>query len=120
MRTKEPKYYPPDYSLVSRLSIQRDFRNASFKRPFGPEHRKEQERPQPESNVKRIISMDDHCEYKQYRRFFVGKLVRIIEKANSGGNWVSFVNEKDKTILNNAAGFSENKCRYLLYGVKYD
>lgn len=117
MRTKDPKYYPADYGLVSRLSIQRDFRNASFNRATGTPR---EPKPKCENNVKRIISMDDRCEYKQYRRFFVGKLIRIIEKANSGGNWVSFVNDKDKVALNSAAGWSENKNQYLLYGVKYD
>ena len=117
MRTKDPKYYPMDYGLVSRLSIQRDFRNASFNRAMGTQR---EIKPKRESNVKRIISMDDHCDYKQYRRFFIGKLVRIMAPAQSGGNWVSFVHEQDKNALNGAAGWSENKCQYLLYGVKYD
>lgn len=115
MRTKDPKYYPKDYGLASRLSIQRDFLNASFNRATPRE-----QRPKRENNVKRIISMDDHCDYKQYRRFFVGKLVRIVATAQSGGKWVSFVHEEDKKALNSAAGWSENKCQYLLYGVKYD
>lgn len=120
MRTKDPKYYPMDYGLVSRLSIQRDFRNASFNRITGPQRPEPAQRPKRESNVKRIISMDDHCDYKQYRRFFIGKLVRIVAPAQSGGKWVSFVHEQDKNALNSAAGWSENKCQYLLYGVKYD
>lgn len=106
-----------DYGLVSRLSIQRDFRNASFNRATGTPREPKQKR---ENNVKRIIAMDDVCDYKQYRRFFVGKLVRIVATAQSGGKWVSFVHEEDKNALNGAAGWSERKCQYLLYGVKYD
>lgn len=29
MRTQDPKSYKPDYALLTRLSIQRDFRNAN-------------------------------------------------------------------------------------------
>lgn len=115
MRTKEPRQTQVDYGLVSRLSIQRDFHEKGYKRIFG--NRKESK---PKSNIKRIIEMGDGCDYKQYRRYFVGKLVRIVSPANMGGNWVSFVHEKDKDALNNAAGWSNNKCQYLLYGVKYD
>lgn len=121
MRTKQPKQYKPDFAEVSRRSIRKDFQNASIRiQGREPRPNPEEQRPKRESNVKRIISMDGVCDYKQYRRFFIGKLVRIIASAQSGGKWVSFVHEQDKNALNSAAGWSENKCQYLLYGVKYD
>lgn len=64
--------------------------------------------------------MNDRSNYGCYKRFFIGRLVKIQERASSGGYWVSFVNDNDRKMLNANAGFSDNKSRYLLDGVKFD
>lgn len=117
MRTKEPKAYPTNYAEVSRKSIKRDFKNASFQRQ-GHQPKPSQDR-RPESNVKRVLSINDTSGYAKYKRFFIGKLVRIIRPAQCGGNYVEFVRDADARILNENAGWA-NKREYLLDGALYD
>ena len=102
-----------DFNELVRRSIRKDFANANFKRnapaPIVP-HPK---------NTKRVLELNEKCAYYRFRKYFVGRLVRIISKAISGV-WVEFVRDGDRESLNNAAGWTENKRRYLLEGAKFD
>ena len=64
--------------------------------------------------------MNDASAYKQFRRYIVGRLVRIVESGYNGGYWVEFVRDADRDALNAAAGWSKDKRRFLLDGVKFD
>lgn len=102
-----------DYNELVRRSIRKDFAKANFKR-----NSRVPKPPHPK-NTKRVLSIWEQCEYYKLRRFFIGRLVRIVEQA-SGGVWVEFVHEGDRENLNNAAGWSEWKRKYLLHGAKFD
>lgn len=115
MRTKEPKQYKKDFGEVSRNSIRKDFQNASFK------IQKQQPQPtqQQETNIKRVLALSDTSGYARYKRFFIGKLVRILRPAISGGYYVEFLEDKDRVLLNANAGWTD-KHEYLLDGAKFD
>lgn len=117
MRTKDTKTYPTNYAEVSRRSIRKDFQNASF-RTQGRQPRPQQGQAA-ESNVKRVLAISDTSGYAKYKRFFIGKMVRILRPAPSGGNYVEFVRESDAKFLNANAGWA-NKREYLLDGARYD
>ena len=102
-----------DYNELVRRSIRRDFAKANFKRNgHAPKA------PHPK-NTKRVLGINEQCEYYRFRKYFIGRLVRIVEKAISGV-WVEFVRDSDHERLNNAAGWSKYKNRYLLQGAKFD
>ena len=101
----------PDYSEIVRRSIRKEFARCGRKREIKTPHPK---------NTRRVISLNERSEYARFKRFIVGKLVRILESGNDGGYWVQFVRDDDRLALNAAAGWSENKNRYLLDGVKFD
>lgn len=103
-----------NYEDISRRSIRKDFANANFKKLT------EAPKPAHAANVKRIVSVTENSEYYKFKRYLIGKLVRIVQQATCGGNWVSFVADEDRKSLNAAAGWSDQKDQYLLYGVKYD
>lgn len=97
-----------------RKSMRRDFANANFKK-LGQQVKT----PHP-LNTKRITGIREQCDYFKYSRYLLNKLVRILEETNTGGKWVEFVNDNDRKALNNAAGWSDSKNRYLLYAVIFD
>lgn len=99
MRTKKI-----DYSEISRRSIKRDFSQVKNK---------------PESNSERRVSfVCENSGYYKYKSFILGKLVRIIERAEIG--WIcEFVHDDDRKALNAYAGWSNNKKTYLLDGVRF-
>lgn len=116
MRTKKRQ---PDYGAISRRSIQNDFKRVQRY----PEREK---RPQieelPKINAeRRIIHISEVSGYAKFARYIVGKLVRLKEKANVGGNswYCEFVHDDDRKALNMAAGWSDNKKLYLLDGIKF-
>lgn len=96
-----------------RRSIRKDFARANFKRDGNAP-----KVPHPK-NTKRVVAIGEQCEYWRLRRFFIGRLVRIVETAGTGV-WVEFVREGDRNNLNAAAGWSEYKRKYLLHGAKFD
>lgn len=101
-----------NYEDLIRRSIKKDFAKANFvKNGHAPKT------PHPE-RTKRVLDLNDKSGYTRFRRFIVGKLVRILEPA-SNGFWVEFVRDADRDALNAAAGW-KNKSRYLLDGVKFD
>ena len=103
-----------DWNEVVRRSIRMDFANANFKR-YGNAPKT----PHP-VNTKRVLAINEQCEYYRFKKHFVGHLVRIVSKRDCGNVWVEFVNDEDRKALNNAAGWSDYKSQYLLYGPKFD
>lgn len=103
-----------DYNELVRQSIRKDFAKANFKR-----NGRAPRIPHPK-NTKRVLAINEQCAYYRFRKYFVGHLVRIVEAAIIGGVWVEFVNKDDRTKLNNAAGWTDDKRRYLLQGAKFD
>ena len=87
-----------DYLEECRRSVRRDFaRNTRSPR----DKRKEDGR--------RVQWVGPTSSYHDWRSFFLGKLVR-----EAGGGWVEFVHDEDAKRLNEAAGWSPQKRRYLL------
>lgn len=105
-----------DYNELVRRSIRKDFAKANFKR-----NGRAPKTPHPK-NTRRVVALNDASAYKQFRRLIVGRLVRIIESGFNcnGGYWVEFVRDADRDALNAAAGWSKDKRRFLLDGVKFD
>lgn len=115
MRTKKRT---PDFGAISRASIKRDFQRVQ-------RYPEEEKRPEieelPKINAeRRIIHVSETSGYAKFARYIVGKLVRLKEKANIGGNswYCEFVHD-DRRALNLAAGWSDNKREYLFDGVKF-
>lgn len=102
-----------DYNELVRRSIRKDFAKANFKR-----NGRIPKTPHPK-NTKRVLSVNEQCEYYRFRKYFVGRLVRIVDNAFSGV-WVEFIRDADRDALNAAAGWSKDKRRFLLDGVKFD
>lgn len=102
-----------DWNELVRRSIRKDFAKANFKR-----NGRAPKTPHPK-NTKRVLSVNEQCEYYRFRKYFVGRLVRIVDDAISGV-WVEFVRDADRESLNAAAGWSGNKRKYLLQGAKFD
>lgn len=115
MRTKKRT---PDFGAISRSSIKKDFHRLQRCHTEG-------KRPQieelPKINAeRRVIHISEVSGYAKFARYIVGKLVRLKEKANVGGNswYCEFVHDDDRKALNMAAGWSDNKKLYLLDGIK--
>ena len=102
-----------DYNELVRRSIRRDFAKANFKR-----NGRAPKTPHPK-HTKRVLDLNETSGYAKFRRLILGRLVRIIEQANNGF-WVEFVRDADRDALNAAAGWSKDKRRFLLDGVKFD
>lgn len=102
-----------DFEAISRRSMQKDFKN----RRTRPEKRNA---PKNQNSGKitniRIAHVNEGCQYARYSRYLVGKAVRCVdskgEKTTSG--WYEFVFDDDRKALNAAAGWSDNKKKYLL------
>lgn len=92
------------YEEMIRRSIKKDFAGANFKRLT-----------RKKGNERRVLEIYDGCYYAKYRKFFIGKLVRVLS-----GNWVEFVYDSDRRKMNEAAGWSDVKNKYLLDGVKFE
>ena len=68
----------------------------------------------------RIIELGRNCSYLQHSRFFIGKLVVLVESSGSGSSgWYRFVYDEDRKALNKAAGWSDSKEKYLLFNPKF-
>lgn len=116
MRTKKRQ---PDYGAISRSSIKKDFQRVQR---YPTEEKTLQIEELPKINAeRRIIHISDVSGYAKFARYIVGKLVRLKEKANVGGNswYCEFVYDDDRKALNMAAGWSDNKKLYLLDGIKF-
>ena len=102
-----------DYNEIVRRSIRKDFEKANFRR------NKRISKPHRDKDTHRVLSLAETCEYWRFRRYIVGRLVRITE-TTIDGVWVEFIHEGDRENLNNAAGWSEYKRKYFLQGAKFD
>ena len=81
MRTKKRQ---PDYGAISRSSIKKDFQRVQR---YPTEGKTLQIEELPKINAeRRIIHISDVSGYAKFARYIVGKLVRLKEKANVGGN----------------------------------
>lgn len=103
-----------DYNELIRRSIRKDFAKANFKRNC-----RAPKVPHPK-NTRRVVELNEKSGYRQFRNLIVGRLVRIVEQARNNGYWVEFVRDADRDALNAAAGWSNDKRRFLLDGVKFD
>lgn len=96
------------YEEQIRRSVKKDFDNAYFKT----------RRIKPQRGYKIIERLVIGTYYFEFRRFFIGKTVKIIRNSENG-EWVEFVNESDRTALNKYAGWSEKKT-YLINAIYQD
>lgn len=101
-----------NWGELVRRSIRKDFAKAHFKR------NREVKTPHPK-DTRRVLEVGEKSSYLRFRRLIVGRLVRLVEQGSTG-YWVEFVNEVDRNRLNTAAGWSQNKTRYLFDNVKFD
>lgn len=121
----------PDFEAISRRSVAKDFypERIHIIHKKMPEKRNsreinipnQQEQPE-EGQTKRVSTINPACMYAKYARFFVGKLVRLVERKgilDSTTGWYEFVHDEDRKALNEAAGWSENKKMYLLERPKF-
>ena len=103
-----------DYNELVRRSIRKDFAKANFKR-----NGRAPKTPHPK-HTRRVLDLNETSGYAKFRRLIVGRLVRIVEHGCNNGFWVEFVRDADRDALNAAAGWSKDKRRFLLDGVKFD
>lgn len=106
-----------DFSAVSRRSIQKDFQRVQS---YAREVKRREIEDLPEINSeRRAVFVGKNSEYYQHRACILGKLFRLVERAGVGGWICEFVHDEDRQVLNAAAGWTDNKTRYLLDGVKF-
>lgn len=123
----------PDYGAISKRSIKRDFYSEEIhirkekvpeKRNFAKitETKKAKKQDESPDNPCRIASINPNCQYERFAKFFVGKLVKRVMKTGIGDSttgWYEFVHDEDRKTLNEAAGWSDRKNRYLLERPKF-
>lgn len=117
----------PDYEAISRRSIKKDFypERIYLTQKKTPETRKKPEINFPKEtpdDVHRIIAISPACPYAKWARYFVGKLVRLVQARGMGDSttgWYEFVHDDDRVALNAAAGWSDSKKQYLLERPKF-
>lgn len=120
----------PDYGAISRHSVHSDFYSERIyiEQRKAPENGKQpkitipKQEPAEEGEVKRIASINPICEYAKYARYFVGRLVRLKERKGVGDSttgWYEFIHDEDRQAINQAAGWSDNKKKYLLERPKF-
>lgn len=71
----------------------------------------------PRGDIRRIAEVGEYSGYFRFRKYLVGKLVRVLERTPNGCN-CEFVNEADRRALNAAAGW-QTKRKYLFDCVKF-
>lgn len=119
-----------DFEAISRRSIKRDFYSERIYIKGKKVHQNENIEKinvRKEVNVEegasmRVSNINPICEYAKYARYFVGKLIRLVNKKGTGDSttgWYEFVHDEDRVALNQAAGWSDNKKMYLLERPKF-
>lgn len=103
-----------DYNELVRRSIRKDFAKANYKR-----NARAPKTPHPK-NTRRVVELNEMSSYAKFRRYIVGRLIRIVDTGYNGGYWIEFVREADRNALNTAAGWSNEKRLFLLDGAKFD
>lgn len=116
MRTKKKV----DYGAISRRSVRQDFHSEEI---HVPKEKVSEKRNLPKitevptERAYRITAINPACQYAKYAKFFIGKLVKQVERTgmlDSTTGWYEFVFDEDRKALNEAAGWSDMKKRYLL------
>ena len=118
-----------DYDAIIKRSMARDFypEPIIFKTNKVDEMQKQPKiikRPEKSGDVLigknvRIISLPITSSYKGMSRYIENKLMRLKERTGLGTTgWYEFVYDDDRIRLNEAAGWSDNKKRYLLENPK--
>ena len=118
MRTKKKV----DYGSISRRSVRKYFYAEEIHIPKEKvtEKRNLPKITMPEvptERAYRIQAINPACQYAKYAKFFIGKLVKQVERTgmlDSTTGWYEFVFDDDRKALNEAAGWSDMKKRYLL------
>ena len=120
----------PDYEAISKRSIEKDFFSEKIyiRKGKTPEKRnlpqitetkkvKQLEQYEAADTPCRISSINPGCQYAKFAKYFIGKLVKLVNKTGIGDSttgWYEFVFDEDRKALNEAAGWSDRKNRYLL------
>lgn len=118
-----------DYGAISKRSMRKDFfpEEIYIRKEKAPEKRnltkitsseniKQKEQNKSDTPC-RISSINPNCQYAKFAKFFIGKLVKLVNKTGFGDSttgWYEFVFDEDRKALNEAAGWSDRKNRYLL------
>ena len=106
-----------DFRAISRRSIQRDFiRRESC---YSPNKVPQRENLPQVNEIRRIIFVGENSGYYGFRFYLIGKLVRIVEHISISEFYCEFVHDNDRVALNIAAGWSDNKKKYLFDCVKF-
>ena len=100
-----------DYAELVRWSIKQDFANANYKRNARV--------PKPRKRTKRVTELTEQSGYYKFRKWIVGKLVKIVGPGIVCGVWVEFVHDADRDALNRAGGWTDKR-RFLLDGARFD
>lgn len=105
-----------DFRAISRRSIQRDF----ISRENNSLNKVQQKENLPQVNeIRRIIFVGENSGYYAFRFYLIGKLVRIVEHISVSEFYCEFIHDNDRVALNIAAGWSDNKKKYLLDCIKF-
>ena len=120
----------PDYGAISKRSIKKDFfpeqihvhkektpEKRNFEKITETKKVKHLERYESSDAPWRISSINPNCQYAKYAKFFLGKLVKLVNKTGIGDSTTGcyeFVFDEDRKALNEAAGWRDRKNRYLL------
>ena len=96
------------YEEQIRQSVKKDFTNAFYKT----------RKVNKAKGYKRVVHIITDTYYYEFRRFFIGKTVKI-KRNSEHGDWIEFVNESDRLALNKYAGWSEKK-EYLINATYQD
>ena len=120
----------PDYGAISKRSIKKDFfsEEIHIRKEKTPEKRnfpkitetkkvKQLEQYEAADTPCRISTINPGCQYAKFAKYFIGKLVKLVNKTGIGDSttgWYEFVFDEDRKALNEAAGWSDRKNRYLL------
>ena len=119
-----------DFGAISKRSIKKDFfsEEIHIREKKTPEKRnvfkimetkkvKQLEQYEAADTPCRISSINPGCQYAKFAKFFIGKLVKLVNKTGIGDSttgWYEFLFDEDRKALNEAAGWSDRKNRYLL------
>lgn len=118
-----------DYDAIIKRSMKRDFypepivfrgnkAPGNEKRPKIIKKSENKSDELVDKNV-RIISLPQTSSYKHLSIYIENKLMRLQERTGIGTTgWYCFVYDDDRIRLNDAAGWSDNKNRYLLENPK--
>ena len=106
-----------DFRAISRRSKQRDI--ISRESRYSTKKVKQRENLTQVNEILLIILVGENSGYYGFRFYLIGKLVRIVEHISISEFYCEFVHDNDRVALNIAAGWSDNKKKYLFDCVKF-